>query len=186
MPKRVDPPFDVKGLMQQGDQFLHAMHLFGQQTNDEFAKVATPFVVCSSFALEAYLKVLTYIEKNLRPLKTHNLRDLFFDISPESQVILEEKWTKEALPKIMRHHQNPYLPSDFPRIQTFRQALEQSAHAFVDWRYAGRKDDRNFSLPDLVPMAWQIIAEKRPEIRSRKQIMRPLDGPLPPLNQEDD
>jgi len=174
VPKRVDPPFDAKSIMQHGDQFHATMRLIGAQGDPEFANFATPFVACAAFALEVYLKVLTNIERKLPPLKTHNLLHLFQDISAETQAYLDFQWTDEALPKLQQHQNHPNLPKDYPKVHTFRQALEMSADAFVDWRYSSTSKNRMFCVPDLVPMARAVILAKRPDLGSRRAVMKPL------------
>lgn len=164
MPKRIDPPFDLKSFMAHGDQFHLNMMLIGRQPNHVFPSLATPFVASAAFALEIYFKVLANIERHLLPLKTHNLLHLFNDMIGETRDRLERRWTNECLPKIQAQFDSPYLPSDFPKLQTFRQALEMSADAFVIWRYAPRSRNRSFPLPDLVPITREIIIERRPEL----------------------
>lgn len=166
--------------MEHGDQFHFAMTIFGRQGDADFPNLATPFVTCASFALEAYFKVLANIERRLLPLHTHNLKHLFADISDASQRRLEAEWSATALPRLARQMADPNLPRDMPRVQTFQQALEMAATSFVDWRYATRKDNRFFHLPDLVPMARRVIVDQRPELGRTRKRMVPLDGPLPP------
>lgn len=179
MAKRVDPPFDVASLMEHGDQFHYAMTKLGDAENPEFPMLATPFVVCASFALECYFKVLTNIERNLMPLKTHDLKHLFADFSLKTQTQLAEEWVAKVLPIFARHKTNKGLPPNYVHIESFRQALEISSLAFVDWRYGTKADNRAFHLPDLVPMARSAILDIRPDLATKRQVVTLVDPSIP-------
>ena len=104
MPKRIQPPFDVKSFMEHGDQFHFNMIIIRKQPEDEFPMLVTPWVVSAAFALEVYFKVLAHLERKLLPLKTHNLLHLFEDISAQSQMKIEAEWTTQHLPRAFSDH----------------------------------------------------------------------------------
>ena len=81
---------------------------------------------------------------------------------------IEAEWTTQHLPSLQKHYSNPNLPKGFPMINSFRQAIEVSSDAFIDWRYSSREKNKAFHIPDAVLIARKIIVAARPDLGMRK------------------
>lgn len=150
--------------MQKGDSFLFATQVLERQGAGR-SVAGFALVVNSAFASEVYLKVLTIVERNLRPLKTHNLENLFRDISPETQSAIRKKWEKDFLPDLQKNYSHINLPKEFKRPHSFDDALRKSASAFVDFRYGGFSNKpRYFHMLALPVLLRDQIKSRRPDL----------------------
>ena len=164
--------------MQKGDSFLFATQLLERQlTGRSFAAFA--LVVNSAFAAEVYLKVLTIIERKLKPLKTHNLEHLFKDIGSYSQKLIRETWDRDFLPDMQKDYSHIDLPKVFKHPQSFDDALRRSELAFVDFRYGGfSSEPRYYHMLALPVLLRNRIGEVRPElIKAPKVTVYPANPP---------
>lgn len=164
MPKRIEGQFDAKSFMELGDQFFHAVRVLSAVPGPQKVLAATPVITSSAFTIEIYFKLLTHIERNLMPLKTHHLLHLFNDLTDATRDEIEQTWTTHELPGIQRQATLPQLPKEFPKVENLRQALEMGGDAFVDWRYAPRSKNRAFFLMGLIPIARDAVLKRKPDL----------------------
>jgi hypothetical protein len=164
MPKRVQGKVDPKSMFRRGASFHNASVFLNNQPMQVLAQMTFAWVTCQAFACEAFLKVLTQLERRLSPLETHHLRHLFNDISPETQGRIRAEWTDKCLPGVNGSNFSGQLPTWWDAPQSFDQALDKCAKAFVDWRY---KDSETtplyFHLTGLPGIIRRIILERKPE-----------------------
>lgn len=175
IPKRWIKPSHPGGLLQEADGY----YLLALQ-NGMKPYFLSAFTVCLAYAAEAYLKVLALVEgKN--PYTTHSLPVLFGDLSKQSQERITALWNTHELPDIdiIRRHmaQSKEDIGTYTLPQTLRQALEEAAYAFVDWRYASTKD-RGFHISMFPALVRLVILDKHPHLRP------PPDSPLSVLCKE--
>lgn len=150
--------------MQKGDSFLYATRVLEERGAGR-SVAGFALVVNSAFASEIYLKVLTIIERNLRPLKTHNLENLFRDISPDTQDFIRKTWERDVLPGMQKNYSHIDLPNVFSPPSSFDDALRKSSSAFVDFRYGGfSSKPRYFHMLALPVLLRQQIERQRPDL----------------------
>lgn len=171
---------ETGAFMQKGDSFLFATQVLeGQMTGRSVAAFA--LVVNSAFSSEVYLKVLTIIERQLKPLKTHNLENLFKDISPETQSVIRNTWEKDFPPGLQKDYSHIDLPKVLSQPHSFDDALRKSASAFVDFRYGGFSGKpRYFHMLALPTLLRAQIQRQRPElIKTPRVTVHPANPPQP-------
>lgn len=165
MGKRVQKMPDLPSLIQKGESFRYACQIIQSHTP---GRVIAGFalVTNNAFAAEAYLKCLTMIERKLKPLQTHNLMHLFRDLSSEAQQQLGERFERELLPSLQYQFNDPNLPAGLSGPSSFDVALQRSAFAFVDWRYADRSDKpMHYHLLGMPDLARERIYRLRPDLK---------------------
>lgn len=167
--------------MQKGDSFLYAVQTLERQGVGR-SVAGFALVVNSAFASEVYLKVLALIERNLRPLMTHNLEHLFKDISPETQRIIKDIWERDYLPGLQKDYSHLDLPKVFTAPHSFEDALRKSASAFIEFRYGGFSDKpRYFHMLALPILLREQIERQRPDLIKRPRVtVHPAKPPAPP------
>ncbi len=167
MPKRVKHPIKPESLYQKGESFHFTAHYLNQQPMEVLGPAGFAFVTCMAFACEVYLKVLAFIETGRQPLETHHLWFLFEELPPEMREAIDREWTTKCLEGLQVRSNHPDIPAELKRSpQSFRQAMEQSSRAFVDWRY-GDSDGKvmAFHMIGLAPILRAMILERKPEWR---------------------
>ena len=129
------------------------------------APMAFAYITVHAFTCEAFLKVLTLLEKKLPPLETHNLRHLFNDVSEETQERIRRTWEERHLDDVQGKKVIGGLPSWWTVPRNFDQALDKCAKAFIDWRYTTGTEEKplQFHLMGLSAILREIILEKKPE-----------------------
>lgn len=166
MAKRVAGRVDLKSLVQKAESFHFACKVIEAHGP---GRVVAGFalVVNSAWTCEAFMKALTLAERKLNPLGSHNLRHLFEDMGDETRAEVQERFEKELLPGLQQNMNVPGLPAKITPPSTFGVALDRSARAFIDFRYANQSNkpmhyhlmgmpvllrDRLYRIrPDLVP-----------------------------------
>jgi hypothetical protein len=166
MGKRVSGHVDLKSLIQKAESFDFACKVI-QAHGPGRVVAGFALVVNSAWTCEAFMKALTLAERRLNPLETHNLRHLFDDMSDDAQAEVQERFEIEILPKLQQSINAPGLPTKLTPPTSFGVALDRSARAFIDFRYANQSNkpmhyhligmpvllrDRLYRIrPDLVP-----------------------------------
>lgn len=99
----------------------------------DIVAMAFPAFICSSFALELFLKLFVYRSREAlgpreKPVRGHLIRDLWQEVTPED---------KETIAGFYRNESGePWLVGSAIRIEIFERALEDlGAKPFVEWRY---------------------------------------------------
>ncbi|MFW6028249.1 MAG: hypothetical protein ACOC9Q_01850 [bacterium] len=114
--------FRRAAIMLEGDQ------LRGDQMDPH---VSVPLAVCNAFAAEMYLKFLVLIRTGKEARNTHNLRKLFNLLPRSIQRLIQREWENPpAIEQAIRAEISERFGS-----RTFDQTLDESADAFVEWRY---------------------------------------------------
>lgn len=178
MPKRVEEDVDPEAFMQKGDSFLFATKVLGQQGMGR-SIAGFALVVNSAFASEVYFKVLTIVERKMKPLRTHDLVHLFKDVGAETQEFIRETWERDFLPDLQKDYSHLDLPNVFKRPQSFDDALRKSASAFMDFRYGGFSNKpRYFHMLALPMLLRERIRHKRPDlIKTQRVTVYPANPP---------
>lgn len=109
------------------DQFWLSSHKF-----DPPEEFVAPFVVCRSFATEAYLKCLLLLRGKQYP-NDHDLMRLFKILPHDDRVEIEASWNQSSRPTVLRAAQT--APAHLNMPTTLTQALKRSRNAFKEWRY---------------------------------------------------
>lgn len=148
---------DARTWFHRADCF-HYTSLFLGQTMTQAPQMqfvySYPHITLKAFAAEAYLKCLLMLEGKTAP-QTHHLLSLFHKLEPESQKTIKRWWDKESKPSLKKlKKQGPTPGLKVPL--TLREALDQSATAFVDWRYAGEGSEIAFTI-----MAFPLFVRRR-------------------------
>lgn len=121
------------------------------------------YTVNLAFAAEVYLKVLAHLEHGEPHLDTHNLRDLYLDLRPETQKSIKKAWNKKYRGNL-DNWAGMDLPKEIRPPRTFQEALDLSARAFVDVRYVTDDDTPvHFFMSKLPGLARNLILEKEPD-----------------------
>jgi len=94
-----------------------------------------PATVLVIFGFELYLKCLIAIEGK-KPPRIHDLRDLFFQLSKESQVEIRRAYKERAkTDPFFKRMKQFYEEKGFPVDHSFDSVLKSCASAFVHFRY---------------------------------------------------
>lgn len=136
-------------MFDQGQGFLDATKILYGVLSVQTPQIAFPMSTCMAFSTELMMKVLRSVEAADGPLKTHDLRALWRDLSSESRDWISAKWSNVNGLQSLRD--NPNYDAIVPN--TLEEALDQAAMAFVDWRYppAGQRISIHLGpLPQLV------------------------------------
>jgi hypothetical protein len=158
LPRRVVGPIDYEQLFERGESFLLGSEIIAQRDERTLIGAGFAFATNRAFATEVYLKVLAHLEHGLTHYGTHDLEVLFDDLAPETQAALEQGWTdRDAQDGWQRY---AYDGTDMGERRTFRQALHESAEAFVDFRYPDRGDSF-FHLHILPTLLRAMILSKK-------------------------
>ena len=96
---------------------------------------ALPAIVCSSFAIELFLKFFISVEfaeseqSNVKPIKEHKITELWNMISDERQVLIVSMFRNKS--------GNPVVNGIERRKELFIEALDSLGQSpFIQWRYA--------------------------------------------------
>lgn len=173
-PQRVTTEVDPEAFFRKGESFYFTGAYLMSQGLALMGPTSFASITCMAFATEVYLKVLAQIEREENWLDTHNLRNLFHDLRPQTQREIRRQWLKDSGKMLKRDSAGP-LPPGYKPAKTFEQALDLSAKAFVDWRYgtggshwymnglAGLARDRILlARPDWRPVAGSSLASLNP------------------------
>ena len=165
MPKRVSAHVDLPSLLQKAESFTFACRVIEAHGA---GRVVAGFalVTNSAFACEAFMKALTLAERRLAPLETHNLKHLFFDLTEQTRSQIEKRFEDEILPSLQSGYKTPGLPKGLVPPNTFKVALERSARAFIDFRYANQsKKPMPYHLLSLPTLLRERLYEVRPDLK---------------------
>lgn len=143
MPDRHREKLDALALFRRAESFYFTVHFLRSQHITVQGQGSFALMTCAAFALEAYLKVLSQLQRDGPPLEGHNLRELFHDLSLETQKVARRMFLKaEGGPAEMKKRAREYqrqMPSYMKMPQSFEEALDLSANAFIEWRYNSTK-----------------------------------------------
>lgn len=123
--------------------------------------LAYPAITLKAFATEAYFKSLIALEESARPADIHDLVILFGRLSSASRKSIRAQWDRETRPILLKARQNP--PPGITVPTTLQKALEQSRHAFLEWRYHPKGEALGFSIGALPSFVRRRILELRPD-----------------------
>ena len=144
-------PIQPDEIFQHADMFFHALDQLHRSPLGAIGTVAMPVMVVSAFASELYFKTLIALEGR-QPPRSHDLHDLFLEISPTIQGHLEGRWNpitrdrEELLKNIDREESAP-----IPRV--LRDAIAEGREGFERLRYVYEGGSAfRFGLSDL-PLA---------------------------------
>jgi len=104
---------------------------------------ALPAIVCSSFAIELFLKFFLMLKRvrgndpNSKRERGHFLRELWKDVSPEHRALIAGMHRNKS--------GEPHLNASDMRIEIFVKALDEVGKApFLQWRYAHEFEEITF------------------------------------------
>jgi hypothetical protein len=135
--------FDYSALYAIAIAYAHSGLLISEQGKAiDRPEFSFPAIVCSSFAIELFLKFFVAFERAERGDvsaigKTHGLPDLWKKISPKNQEIIAGMYRNSS--------REPSFSAPELRIEIFLAALNGiGAAPFVKWRYAHELEDVTF------------------------------------------
>jgi hypothetical protein len=139
--KTIDP----QQIFDTAEGFREACRIFNAAAQQGYRVITLVMAVNASFALEAYLKCLLFLEQGTFP-KTHDLKKLFYTLPTQTQAEL----TKAHDP----HVANNILLQDAKKKGTkidLDSLLESGKDSFVYFRYAfeGKAQGISFALNGL-------------------------------------
>jgi hypothetical protein len=180
VPQRLEKPIDAESALKKADSFLFTVRLLGNQPMPLMAMTLQAQVLSDAFCTELYMKILAQLERGTPPLHGHNLKFLAGDLSAKSYRRIAKAWRKG--------HPDPRkfkAPDDFPKQvkfpSKFEQALNQSAKAFIEWRYGDSEEKPLWwTLGGVPDELREIILELKPEWRP-SQGLRAALNPQPDL-----
>jgi len=159
---RGSPP-EARGWLDRADQFhLTAVSLGQHQGTTEAWIFAHPQIVLKSFAAECYLKSLIKLETNEDPEHIHNLLELFDKLTLESKKRIQKMWDRTSK-HILDSGRRKLREKGMRVPKTFRGAINESADAFLDWRYHGKDANLGFSMLSFPMCVRCRIMEVMPE-----------------------
>ena len=147
---------DAREWFDRGDEFnytQHELHKRGRQTGEQGLFIH-PIITLKAFASECYLKSLITLEGSSPP-EIHHLLRLFDRLRPASKDKIEKLWNRHSKPELdkwKRQFPKDKLPNNL------RAALDESAEAFVHWRYVHTSSRLQYSamaFPQYV--RWRIV-----------------------------
>ena len=193
--KRLGHDINVESWFQRGSNFYIAYLRLMREP-----QLMLQAIVLCAFVIETYLKILKAVEGEARPLKEHNLLDLFDDLSDASKDAMDAHWVMifhETLShQAMLMEAEPELAALFePR--TMRNALHEAQEAFVSFRYGADENPTGpittgfgaFAMPDILlsqilglrpdldQIRQKIFALLKPEVRQSEIIERHYQRP---------
>lgn len=162
---RLEKLINVEQTFSRAIDYLYATRVLQKLGTNLVLTVAHSYVTLAALALELHLKVLAQLEREEPPLDTHNLKFLAGDLKKESYKRIAKAWRATWKSRRKQIGDSPHVP-DFAKVPAeFRDALDKSATAFVDFRYF---------IPERHAPAWQLdgateevqrmILELKPEL----------------------
>ncbi|MGA2483347.1 MAG: hypothetical protein ABSF92_09530 [Candidatus Acidiferrales bacterium] len=119
---------DPKGIFGTAEVYLTGASMLANRLPD----LMFPWVMCSAFSLELYLKCLILVERGTLE-KGHDLADLFSKTTPESQKAIRASYESHKAKMEAMYAAVKGIPA--PKTD-FDYVLHISADAFVKFRYA--------------------------------------------------
>ena len=158
---------DLQTIFQHASNFHESDHRLRntvpRDKPEQLPLIAHPAMVLSAFASELYLKCLLCIETGTVP-PTHNLKNLFKRLQPNTQRRLEELWdTDIRRPERQRSIEHMcQLPRGNELRLDLLYALDMGANAFTELRYYYEKQSSYFLLSDFPNLLRAVILERMP------------------------
>lgn len=162
-PAKIDPQM----IFEQGERFFATLlHLHQSKNAEQLNLIGIPVCVLSAFASELYLKSIRCSELG-SPTRSHLLLDLFNDLSPTSQKVIEEYWNTQATSrKEILDKLDISTGKTNPRDLRSNLAMGSDGFRLIRYVYEGGADF-TFNLGDLPLVLRKAIAQLHPEWLAR-------------------
>jgi hypothetical protein len=151
-------------------------HLRNLDTHENLHAAITlvePVIVLSAFTTELFLKCLIRIEAASAMPRTHDLKELFDQLSAATRTRLQNLWDSDVATRRSKRWNELEkfglkMPRDLPS------ALAKGSNAFdrIRYSYEGNTENLHYYLEDLPALLERVILEMKPEFEASRR--RPL------------
>ena len=168
-------PLPAKTWFERADNFYWACAALMDGRMHLYEILGFPHIVLRAFAAEAYLKCLIALQGGTHE-DTHNLLDLFDKLDLAAKKALNKRWVNECEPTLKRLKKTRKTVIKFDT--SLRGVLNQSADAFIDFRYIQPGEEARFSIMRFPMFVRGLILEREPSWEPKQP------NPLAQLNPE--
>lgn len=184
-----NPQIDPAQVFQQAECFYQALavlralhsendrHLRNLDTHENLHAAITlvePVIVLSAFTTELFLKCLIRIEAASATPRTHDLKELFGQLSTATRTRLQNLWDSDvAMRRSKRWNELEKFGLKMPR--DLPSALAKGSNAFdrIRYSYEGNTENLHYYLEDLPTLLERVILEMKPEFEAWRRMPLP-------------
>jgi hypothetical protein len=167
-------------IFNHADTFFHALDQLHRSPFPAIHNMAMPVMVVSAFASELYFKTLIGLEGKKLP-RSHDLQDLFSELSPKMQRYLENRWDpitrdREELYKNIDRQEGTPIP------RALRDAIAEGREGFERLRYVYEGGSAfRFVLSDLPLALRRTVLDLQPSWAKQDKLFlgRTPTDPIP-------
>lgn len=153
---------DAASFYGKGEQFRLAANVLElKEVSLAVGVLPMPAVTLRAFSVEAFFKSLLHLE-GANPPWVHDLRKLFDLLSSASKQVISDDWDKYILPHVPKSAP-PGLEKVYFAPKNLLEALDQSANAFLSWRYSTGTGIGFWTVANLQNLVRARILELRPD-----------------------
>ena len=171
---------DPQRIFKSAEMFFNAGRALGFAIEQQRLDAVWPACICSSLALELYLKCLLLMDHKKTPPAKHDLKALYDGLSKETKAKIDARFDRKTAQQFIDAAHAVRGAPVSPPVCDVNFELERSRNSFEVLRYiyehASLPDDANWIAEEVLQAVRKLILDENPLWRN----LKPSSGPLPP------